>query len=50
MMGLGCCMQALSSCSKQVLIFAVRWLLTVVALLGGAQALEHSLSSCGTWA
>ena len=32
-MGLGCCMQALSSCSKQVLLFVVRWLLTVVVLL-----------------
>ena len=64
MLGLPCCVQALSSCGEQGLLFvAVRRLLIAVASLVvehrlqahgfsscGSQAPEHRLSSCGTQA
>ena len=62
-LGLCCCAWAFSSCGERGLLFvAVRGLLIAVASLVaahglyacglsscGSQALEHRLSSCGTW-
>ena len=56
-LGLRCCMQAVSICGERGLLFiAARGLLIVVASRCGAQALgarasvvvAHGLSSCGT--